>query len=178
MKSHATISWRTGRGRNACLGFALGLTLALTPSEAKSDGLVVRTNQTRGPFIVTIFTTPRISRDHPAEVNMMVQRRDSGEVMMDAEVNLSFVPPADAKPNPTRCSVVQPQVSLRRNQPTCRANRHPFEHHAPRWRTSFFMEPRSLCPPPGIGNCELRFGRGVTTSPSLARFPSECHPVR
>jgi hypothetical protein len=101
MKSHATISWRTGRGRNACLGFALGLTLALTPSEAKSDGLVVRTNQTRGPFIVTIFTTPRISRDHPAEVNMMVQRRDSGEVMIDAKVNLSFVPPADAKPNPT-----------------------------------------------------------------------------
>jgi hypothetical protein len=66
---------------------------------------LVRTKQTQGPFIVTIFTPPEISRDLPTDVTGMIQRRDSGEVVMDAAVDLMFVPPAGAKlsPNDVLC---------------------------------------------------------------------------
>src|SRR5678816_2709390 len=78
-------------------GLALGLALILSPLGVKADGLVVRTKQTQGPFIVTIFTPPEASRDLPTDVTLMIQRRDSGEVVMDAAVDLMFVPPAGAK---------------------------------------------------------------------------------
>jgi hypothetical protein len=86
----------------------------LSPLEAKADGLVVRTKQTQGPFIVTIFTPPEASRDLPTEVTVMIQRRDSGEVVMDAAVDLSFVPPAGAKlsPNDVLCSPTHNPSSL------------------------------------------------------------------
>jgi hypothetical protein len=100
---------RTGRKHDALFGLALGLALILSPSGAKADGLVVRMKQTQGPFIVTIFTPPEASRDLPTEVTVMIQRRDSGEVVMDAAVELRFVPPAGAKlsPNDVLCGPTQ-----------------------------------------------------------------------
>jgi hypothetical protein len=56
----------------------------------------MRIRETQGPFTISIFTPPEISRDLPAEVAVMVQKSDTGEVMMDAEVDLSFTPPAGA----------------------------------------------------------------------------------
>jgi len=82
------------------LGLALGLAVILSPVAAKADGLPVRTKQTQGPFIITIFAPPEVSRDLPSDVMLMIQRRDSGEVVMDAAVDLIFVPPAGAKLNP------------------------------------------------------------------------------
>jgi hypothetical protein len=87
------------------------LALILSPLEARADGLVVRTKQTQGPFIVTIFTAPDASSDLPTDVTVMIQRRDSGEVVMDAAVDLSFVPPAGAKlsPNDVLCGPTSDQ---------------------------------------------------------------------
>ena len=87
------------------LGLVLGLAVILSPLAARADGRVVRTKQTQGPFIVTIFTPAELSRDLPTDVTVMVQRRDSGEVVMDAAVDLSFVPPAGVKlsPNDVLC---------------------------------------------------------------------------
>jgi hypothetical protein len=52
-----------------------------------------------------IIATPEGSRDLRTDVMVMIQRRDSGEVMMDAAVDLSFVPPAGEKlsPNDVLC---------------------------------------------------------------------------
>ena len=98
-------------------GLALGLALILSPLGVKADGLVVRTKQTQGPFIVTIFTPPEASRDLPTDVTLMIQRRDSGEVVMDAAVDLMFVPPAGAKlsPNDVLCG---PTHNLPSPEPT------------------------------------------------------------
>ena len=98
-------------------GLALGLALILSPLGVRADGLVVRTKQTQGPFVVTIFTAPEVSRDLPTEVTLMIQRRDSGEVVMDATVDLGFVPPAGAKlsPNDVLCG---PTRNLPSPEPT------------------------------------------------------------
>jgi hypothetical protein len=96
---------KTGREHDALFGLALGLAVILFPLGAKADGLVVRTKQIQGPFIITIFTSPEVSRDFPTEVTVMTQRRASGEVVMDAAVDLSFLPPAGEKlsPNDALC---------------------------------------------------------------------------
>jgi hypothetical protein len=81
--------------KNYC---AMMLILILTPSVAKADGGVVRARETQGSLLITIFTPPEISHDSPTDVTVMVQK--AGEVMMDAEVTLSFVPHAGAEIQP------------------------------------------------------------------------------
>jgi hypothetical protein len=73
--------------------FLIMLVMIICPSTVKADGGVVRTTQTEGIFIITVFTPPEISRDVPAEVAIMIQKHDTGEVVMDAEVGMSFIPP-------------------------------------------------------------------------------------
>jgi len=87
---------KTARENAAVLSLTIVLAMIFCPSVVKADGGVVRATETQGPFIITIFTPPEISRDLPAEVAVMVQRRATGEVMMDAAVDLSFIPPAGA----------------------------------------------------------------------------------
>jgi hypothetical protein len=88
---------RTGRENAAALNLAIIVAMIFCPSMAKADGGVVRMAETQGPFAVTVFTPQEISRDLPVDVTIMVQRRDTGEVMMDADVDLTFVLPAGAK---------------------------------------------------------------------------------
>jgi hypothetical protein len=145
---------RTGREHDALFGLALGLALILSPFEAKADGGVVRTKQTQGPFIVTIFTPPEASRDLPTDVTVVIQRRDSGEVVMDAAVDLRFVPPAGTKlsPNDVLCS---PTHNLTSPEPTG-APGQPASIRAPRAQAAnklFYGTPVVLR---AAGNWQLR----------------------
>jgi hypothetical protein len=97
---------RTGRESTATFGMAIMVAIILCPSVAKADGGVVRAAVTQGPFVIAIFTPPEISRDLPTEVNVMVQRRDTGEVRIDADVELAFVPPSGARIQSTEPSSV------------------------------------------------------------------------
>lgn len=81
--------------------YAFVLTMLL-PAVALADGGVVRARQTQGKFIVTIFTPPESSTAGPTEVTVMVQRSDTEEVVMDAAVDLSFLPPAGASIQPDK----------------------------------------------------------------------------
>jgi hypothetical protein len=92
--------------------FAIMLAMILCPSLAKADGGVMRMTETQEPFIITIFTPPEISRNLPAEVTVMVQKRDTGEVVMDAEVNLSFVLPVGATIKSIRATRTGPANKL------------------------------------------------------------------
>jgi hypothetical protein len=121
---------RTGREHDAWWGLALGLAVILSPVAAKADGLPVRTKQTQGPFIITVFAPPEASRDLPSDVMVMIQRRDSGEVVMDAAVDLSFVPPAGAKPKPNDV-LCGPTQNLPSPKPTGAPHR-PASIRAPR----------------------------------------------
>jgi hypothetical protein len=91
--------------RGVSFGFAILLALILTPSVAKADGGVVRFIGSQGPFLISIFTPAEVLRDHSAEVAVMVQNRETGEVVMDAEVDLRFVAPSGAimRSNDPRC---------------------------------------------------------------------------
>lgn len=69
----------------------LGLLLA-TPTAARADGGAVRTRQSVGPLVVTVFTTPTPLTAGPADVSVMVQDRASLEPLLDARVRLLLAP--------------------------------------------------------------------------------------
>ena len=80
-----------------CLLFAV---VAFFPALARADGGVVRVRQTQGPFVVTLFSPAEVSAGAPADVTVMVQKSKTGEIVMDATVDVSVVAPAGAKIHP------------------------------------------------------------------------------
>jgi hypothetical protein len=82
------------------LYFAVTLTASLFPLFATADGGIIRTQESKGLFTLTIFTPAEVSRGLPTDITVMVQSRDSSEVVMDADVELGFAPPVGASFNP------------------------------------------------------------------------------
>jgi hypothetical protein len=72
------------------------LLTALAPRFARGDGGIIRLRQVQGPFSVTVFTSPEASRVGLADVSVLVQRRETGAVVLDADVGLTLNPPKDA----------------------------------------------------------------------------------
>jgi hypothetical protein len=96
-----TKSSRSGRECAAPFSFfAITLAMIFAPLVAHADSGVVRAKETRGPFVITIFSPAELTRALPADVTVMIQRRETGEVVTDAEVDLRFVPPAGANLSP------------------------------------------------------------------------------
>ena len=80
----------------------LGLLLA-APTAARADGGAVRTRQSAGPLVITVFTTPTPLTAGPADVSVMVQDRASLAPVLDARVRLLLAPEAQGKASgPTR----------------------------------------------------------------------------
>src|SRR6516162_9331729 len=80
--------------------FAVMLSASLFPFLATADSGIIRTQESQGPFTITIFTPAEVSRGLPTDLTVMVQSRDSGEAVMDADVELGFLPPVGASFNP------------------------------------------------------------------------------
>jgi hypothetical protein len=95
-----TASAKKGLVGRIMLCFALMLTASLFPLLANADSAMVRVQASQGPFTITLFTPAEVSRGARTDVTVMVQRRDSGEVVMDADVEIGFVPPVGASFNP------------------------------------------------------------------------------
>jgi len=68
------------------------LCIMLMPRIARGDGSIVRLQETRGPFSVTVFVSPE-AIDRLTDVSVLVQSRNSGDVLLDADVSLSLIPP-------------------------------------------------------------------------------------
>ena len=79
------------------LGLFLLVAIVLIPRLAQADGGVVRARETRGPFVITIFTPSEVFTAAPAEVTVMVQDRETNQVVMDAVVELSLAQPNESK---------------------------------------------------------------------------------
>jgi len=83
----------------------VGLLLAV-PAIAVADGGVVRTRQSVGSLVVTVFTTPTPLAAGPADVSVMVQDRATLAPMLDARVHVFLTPeggdrePGRAHPGP------------------------------------------------------------------------------
>jgi hypothetical protein len=75
------------------LELPLLLAIALSVTKAHGDDGVVRLRTVQGPILVTIFTAAEILQGRPAEMNILLQERDSNDPILDADVNLTFSPP-------------------------------------------------------------------------------------
>jgi len=53
----------------------------------------MRLRQVQGAFVITIFTSPEAPPHRPVDVSVLVQRRDSNELILDASVDLVLTPP-------------------------------------------------------------------------------------
>ena len=75
--------------------------LVFLPCLAYAHLGTVRLRQTQGPFAITVFTSPELVRGRATDVSVMVQRRDSNEAILDANVNFVLTPPRGAILDPT-----------------------------------------------------------------------------
>lgn len=67
--------------------------LLLEAAVLAADGGRVRGRQEAGPFTVTVFTAPEPLTAGPADVSVLVQDRASGEVLLDARVEVRLTAP-------------------------------------------------------------------------------------
>jgi hypothetical protein len=73
--------------------FAVTLMASFYPFLANADSPVVRDQERQGSFTITIFTPAEVSRGLPSDITVMVQSSASGQIVMDADVELGFVAP-------------------------------------------------------------------------------------
>jgi hypothetical protein len=88
-----------------CIVTALLTMLAARP--ARGDGGVIQLREVKGPFSVTVFTSPEVPAGGPTDVSVLIQRRETGEVILDADVSLTLQPPnhATMKPSDPLCAL-------------------------------------------------------------------------
>ena len=73
--------------------FQVFLLVLFSSAQAIADGGVMRLSQAQGPFLITIFSTPELVPHRPVDVSLLIQRRDSKDVVLDAAVDLLLTPP-------------------------------------------------------------------------------------
>ena len=104
--------------------------MILAPPFAKADSGIVQLHETQGPFSVTVFLSPDLAREGLADVSILVQWKESAEVVLDADVNLGLDPPTGittdrSEPLCTAPSAVAPfqLPGIKQHQVTVRATR-------------------------------------------------------
>ena len=63
------------------------------PCLVKGDGGIIRLRETRGPFSVTVFSSREMAAGGLADVSALIQERETGKVVLDADVSLTLNPP-------------------------------------------------------------------------------------
>jgi hypothetical protein len=71
---------------------ALGALAVLLPAFARADGGAVRLRGGSEAWVVTVFTAPDL-RVGPVDVSVLVQERESGRALLDADVTVTLQPP-------------------------------------------------------------------------------------
>jgi len=79
------------------LGLFFLVAVAFVPRLAQADGGIVRARETRGPFLITIFTPSEVFTAAPVEIGVMVQDRETKQVVLDALVKLNLIQPNESK---------------------------------------------------------------------------------
>ena len=70
------------------LGLLLGLALLASVRPALADGGAVLSQQTSGPYRITLFGSPAPLRAGPADLSVMIQDAKTGEPVLDQSVSL------------------------------------------------------------------------------------------
>ena len=74
---------------------AIALLAAFAPQFAKGDGGVLLLHEAKGPFSVTVFLAPEVTRGGFTDISVLVQSRTNGDLVLDADVRLTIEPPRD-----------------------------------------------------------------------------------
>jgi hypothetical protein len=150
------------------------LTASLFPFLATADSGIIRTQESLGPFTITIFTPAEISRGLPTDITVMVQSRDSGEAVMDADVKLGFAPPVGSSfnPNDLVCGTGNGIPVGLRGHPTAFVATHAQAANKLLYGASVVF--------PGSGNWQLRttIRRGNETASASCALPVSAPPSR
>ncbi len=65
----------------------------LAPGFARGDGGIIQLREVKGPYSVTVFTSPEADRAGLIDVSVLIQWQKTGEVVLDADVSLTLQPP-------------------------------------------------------------------------------------
>jgi hypothetical protein len=87
------------------------LVLLLSPCLVKADLGIVRSREAQGPFMITLFTSSELVQGQATDVSVLVQGRDSNEVILDAVVGLILKPPGGSIPGRAEPMCGQPTMS-------------------------------------------------------------------
>jgi hypothetical protein len=68
------------------------MSVVLAPLAAQADGGVVCLHEASGPFLITVFVSPYPLRAGPADISVLVQDRQTGEVVLDPAIELAIHP--------------------------------------------------------------------------------------
>jgi hypothetical protein len=82
---------KTGFRFQVCI--ATTLLVLLFPRIAKGDGGIIRLQEVQGPFSITVFSSPETASGGLTDVSALIQERESGKVILDADVRLALIPP-------------------------------------------------------------------------------------
>src|SRR5437879_11889873 len=85
--------------------FQVFVLFGLSQTVAHADGGIMRLRHVQGPFVITIFTTPEPVPHRAVDVSVLVQRRGSNDVHLDASVDLLLAPTPTADVKPSNPSV-------------------------------------------------------------------------
>src|ERR1043166_7110358 len=81
----------TGLRFQVCI--ATTLLVLFVPRFAKGDGGIIRLREVQGPFSITVFSSPEVVSGGLTDVSALIQERESGKVILDADVRLALSPP-------------------------------------------------------------------------------------
>ena len=78
-------------------GFKTFIAVALLPlfgvTLARGDGGIIRLRETQGPFSVTVFSSPEAISGGLTDLSALIQERETGKVVLDADVSFGVSPP-------------------------------------------------------------------------------------
>jgi hypothetical protein len=88
------------------------LAFLLPPSFVQGHPLgIIRLRDARGPFAITLFTSPELISGRAADVSMLIQKRDSNEAVLDAIVSFVLTPPRSSIQDGTEAICGQPGLA-------------------------------------------------------------------
>jgi len=85
----------------------LALVCALGAGLSRADGGAIRIQEDAGPFRITVWSAPEPLRVGPADLSVLVQRRDGGAAVLDAQVELRLDGPEPETPDEARATRAQ-----------------------------------------------------------------------
>jgi len=68
------------------------MSMMLAPLAVQADGGAVCLHEASGPFLVTVFVSPYPLRAGPADISVLVQDRETSEVVLDPTIKLAIHP--------------------------------------------------------------------------------------